>query len=66
LRLEIGEGVGDNWWCVIYPSICLTSNDVYLDESAKGALNQALSQEEYDLITKKPALKFRFLEWLYN
>lgn len=25
LILELGEGVGDNWWCVIYPPLCFTS-----------------------------------------
>ena len=23
LTLEIGEGAGDNWWCVIFPPLCL-------------------------------------------
>lgn len=22
LILELGEGVGDNWWCVVYPPLC--------------------------------------------
>lgn len=22
LIIELGEGVGDNWWCVIYPPLC--------------------------------------------
>lgn len=25
LIVELGEGVGDNWWCVIYPPLCFTS-----------------------------------------
>ena len=32
LILEIGEGVGDNWWCVVYPPLCFvdtTQNVVY-------------------------------------
>jgi stage II sporulation protein R len=66
LRLEIGEGAGANWWCVIYPSICLTKTGAYLDDNAKEALKENLSIEEYNLITEKPALKFRVLEWLYN
>lgn len=23
--VELGQAVGDNWWCVIYPPICFTS-----------------------------------------
>ena len=30
LRVTIGAGAGHNWWCVLYPSLCL------LDESALG------------------------------
>ncbi len=26
LIIELGEGVGDNWWCVIYPPLCFTSS----------------------------------------
>lgn len=25
LIVELGEGVGNNWWCVIYPQLCFTS-----------------------------------------
>lgn len=23
LRIELGEGKGRNWWCVLYPSVCI-------------------------------------------
>ncbi len=26
LIIELGAGVGDNWWCVIYPPLCFTSS----------------------------------------
>ncbi len=25
LIIELGEGTGDNWWCVIYPPLCFTA-----------------------------------------
>lgn len=25
LIIELGEGVGDNWWCVVYPPLCFVS-----------------------------------------
>ena len=28
LRIVIGEGEGRNWWCVLYPSLCLTEDCV--------------------------------------
>ena len=27
LIIELGEGTGDNWWCVIYPPLCFTSGN---------------------------------------
>ncbi len=27
LILELGEGKGDNWWCVVYPPLCFTSGN---------------------------------------
>lgn len=24
LIIELGEGAGDNWWCVVYPPLCFT------------------------------------------
>ena len=28
LRIEIGEGAGKNWWCVLYPSVCVNAVSV--------------------------------------
>jgi stage II sporulation protein R len=28
LIIELGEGVGDNWWCVAYPPLCFVGEDV--------------------------------------
>ena len=25
--VELGNAKGDNWWCVVYPPLCFTSND---------------------------------------
>ncbi|MCL2544670.1 MAG: stage II sporulation protein R [Clostridia bacterium] len=27
LRVTIGEGAGRNWWCVVYPALCLADAD---------------------------------------
>lgn len=53
-RVIIGEGKGENWWCVMFPPLC------YLDASTgvvplegKEQLEQELNAEEYNLITNK-------------
>jgi len=28
LILQLGEGTGDNWWCVIYPPLCFLQNNI--------------------------------------
>ena len=32
LILELGEGEGDNWWCVIYPPLCFTGESAVAGE----------------------------------
>lgn len=27
LIVELGEGVGNNWWCVVYPPLCFVQGD---------------------------------------
>ncbi len=35
--IVLGEGEGDNWWCVLFPSLCLvdlaTNDDEYLEDT---------------------------------
>ena len=60
LRIIIGEGQGKNWWCVVYPALCLGIPTA--DAAAAG-----FSDEEISLITEDTAsvrLRFRLLEIL--
>ena len=27
LIIELGSGIGDNWWCVVYPPLCFMGNE---------------------------------------
>ena len=60
LRLVIGEGAGQNWWCVVFPPLC-TAAACEFDETALAA---GLSEEDIALITESEGyvLKFRALE----
>lgn len=66
LQVVIGEGAGENWWCVLYPNMCF-ENSIYevVDEKAKNALREVLDKEEYEavLTSGKYEIRFRFLEW---
>lgn len=50
LRVIIGEGEGKNWWCVMFPALCLpavTNTDEVLSLAAE---NGAISAEELELL----------------
>ncbi len=37
LRIVIGEGKGENWWCVVFPTLCLPATTEGFDAVAAGA-----------------------------
>lgn len=53
LRIVIGKGEGHNWWCVMFPQLCLASCAEI--EDAK-----SLSEEEKQLISSSPQFEIRF------
>ena len=62
LRIIIGEGAGQNWWCVMYPPLCveMASESAPPDD---GVIDY--SKEEIELITAgKYQVKFKILEEL--
>lgn len=64
LRIVIGEGKGQNWWCVAFPSICFRATMGDLEEAAQAA---GFTDGEIRLITEKPTgynLKFKSWELL--
>ena len=64
LRVTIGEGAGHNWWCVIFPSLCVpATTDGFADAAAAGGFTDA----EIGLMTRANGaytVKFRSLELL--
>lgn len=63
LKVKIGDSQGQNWWCVLYPSLCFVdvSSGIVPDES-KEELKQNLNSEEYQIIseTDNPSINFKF------
>ena len=37
LRIIIGEGEGHNWWCVVFPSLCIPATSDGFEDTAAGA-----------------------------
>lgn len=66
LRVVIGEGGGQNWWCVVFPPLCLGSAS---DRSAETALAAGLSEDQVCLMTGEDegyVVKFRAIELWEN
>lgn len=44
LVISLGEGIGNNWWCVLYPPLCLidetTTSDVQYTSLVKEIINK--------------------------
>ena len=59
VRITIGEGAGKNWWCVLYPPLCIPA------ASAEEPLD-ILSPEEQDIVTEEGYEVRFFLVELYE
>ncbi len=60
LRILIGEAEGKNWWCVLFPQLCLGAATVKEAENAFIAVG--FTPEQYKIITEtdEPQYKLRF------
>ena len=64
LRVVIGEGAGKNWWCVVFPPLCLGSVSETTQETA---LEAGLTENQVSLMTGEDegyVVKFKAVELL--
>lgn len=60
LRVMLGEADGQNWWCVMYPPLCL---DIATEDAPRDDAILGYTKEEYSLITNDGYnIKFKLLE----
>ena len=58
LRITIGKGEGHNWWCVMYPSMCVGSSTDY------NSLKENTGDDEYNIMTGNDyEFKFKAVEY---
>lgn len=67
LRVMIGEGAGHNWWCVLFPPLCLSAASAERETSAEDAfIAVGLTRDQYAIITEtgktKYKIRFKLLE----
>ncbi len=53
LRVILGEGEGHNWWCVVFPPLCLTAVQAE-------AMQSAMSEENLSIVTEEDGYELRF------
>lgn len=52
LKIEIGESIGQNWWCVLFPPLCfVNSSSGVVPDDSKDILKENLNPESYNIIT---------------
>lgn len=66
LRIMIGAAEGENWWCVLFPPLCLSAA-TSKEEAEVAFLAAGLTGEQYRIITDsdentKYKLRFKLLE----
>lgn len=57
LQIKIGKAEGKNWWCVMYPSLCVPASTQKIDD--------VLPNDETEIVENKDKyiVKFKVVEW---
>ena len=67
LRILIGEAAGQNWWCVLFPPICMSAATASKEEAEEAFVAVGFTPEQYRIITETDEvtykIKFKFLEF---
>lgn len=58
LRISIGDAKGRNWWCVVYPPLCVSA-------ATKPVRPETVLTDRQTRVTKTPqyAVRFKIVEW---
>lgn len=61
LRLSIGEARGRNWWCVMFPPLCVPAAEATVEGQESKA-----AEEDIEALNQEPhyRLSFAVVEWL--
>ena len=68
LRVMLGEAQGQNFWCVLFPPLCMSAASVGRAQAEEEFISVGLTKDQYGIITQsgsgKYKLRFRILELL--
>ena len=57
LRIVIGEGMGKNWWCVSFPTLCIPATTKEFKDTAVGS---GFSESLVRTLTEQPEYEIQF------
>lgn len=70
LKIKIGKAEGKNWWCVLFPPMCLINESTCeLPEESELVLQNSLSEESNSVVssdTQKYKFKFKIVDFFNN
>lgn len=76
LKIEIGDAIGQNWWCVLFPPLCFVNSSTgIVSEDSKNVLKENINSESYEIIsdgnnsentTSDIKIKFKIIEFFNN
>lgn len=70
LKIKIGKAEGKNWWCVLFPPMCLINESTCeLPEESELFLQNSLSEESNSVVssdTQKYKFKFKIVDFFNN
>ncbi len=60
VQLVIGDGAGKNWWCVMFPPLCVSA------ATDKATLRDVMPSDACDVVENAPRYRVRFkvVEWV--
>ena len=70
LRVMLGQAQGQNFWCVLFPPLCMSAATVDREEAEEEFIAVGLNRDQYSVITQtengKYKLRFKILELLFG
>lgn len=60
VRVVLGSGEGRNWWCVMYPPLCVEDGEPELSEEAEAELQSRLREDTYEIIAERDNVQVKF------
>lgn len=62
MRVSLGEGEGQNWWCCLFPPLCLGAATVGKEVAEDACISVGFTPTQYKIITEsdKPVYRARF------